>query len=77
LRVLQALQYCGHLAAAALGGRIFLHEKQDEAAWHGGTITGYRRSDEEGRVVFTFHMDGPFRIKCAGGWGQEKAIVRF
>ena len=64
------------VAAEAVGGRVYLHEKQDEPAWHGGTVTGWRPSKEEGRVVFTYHVDGPFRVKCPGGWGREKAIIR-
>jgi hypothetical protein len=26
----------------AIGGRVFLHERQKSPAWHGGTIVGYR-----------------------------------
>lgn len=60
-----------------IGGRIFLHEKQDEAAWHGGAIKSWRVSPEDPtRKVFTYEVDGPFRIKCKSGWGREKAIVR-
>lgn len=60
-----------------IGGRIYLHEKQDEPAWHGGTIKSWRVSPEDStRKVFTYEVDAPFRIKCKNGWGQEKAIIR-
>ena len=63
-------------AEQALGGRIYLHERKRAPAWHGGTITRWRRADEPGRPIFTHVVDGPFRVTCADGWGQEKAIVR-
>jgi hypothetical protein len=64
-------------ADGAIGGLIYLHEKQAEAAWHGGTIINWRVSDEEpDRKIFTYRVDGPFRVKCLHGWGREKAIVR-
>lgn len=60
-----------------VGGRIYLHEKQSQPAWHGGIVVGWRASNEAGRVAFTYRVDGPFRTKCPGGWGREKAIVEF
>jgi hypothetical protein len=63
-------------ANEAIGGRIYLHERQRISAWHGGTITRWRRSDEPGRLIFTYEVDGPFRVTCTEGWGQERAIVR-
>ncbi len=63
-------------ADEAIGGRVYLHERQDEPAWHGGTILGWRAADEPERKVFTYAVDGPFRIRCSGAWGREKAIVR-
>jgi hypothetical protein len=63
-------------AAEAVGGRIYLHEKQSEPAWHGGTIISWRRSDIADRQIFTYSVDGPFRVVCTTGWGREKAIVR-
>lgn len=64
------------LAEESIGGKIFLHEKQDAPAWHGGTITAWRHAGEEGRIIFTFYVDAPFRIKCTENWGREKAILR-
>jgi hypothetical protein len=63
------------VAEAAKGGRIYLHEHQRDPAWHGGTITAWRPSKRPGRVVFTYTMDGPFRLRCTEGWAQEKAVV--
>jgi hypothetical protein len=63
-------------ADEATGGRVYLHEKQRSLAWHGGTIVAWRESDEPGRKVFTYRVDGPFRVRCPGPWGQEMAIVR-
>jgi hypothetical protein len=65
-------------AEDCIGGHIFLHEKQDLPAWHGGTLTAWRRAeDEPDRLVFTYLSDGfNFRVRCSGGWGQEVAIVR-
>jgi hypothetical protein len=60
----------------AIGGRIFLHEAQNAAAWHGGRILSVRASKETGRKVFVYAVDGPFRVKCKNGWGREKAIIR-
>jgi hypothetical protein len=67
------------IADESIGGRIYLHEKQDQPAWHGGTIISWRISDRayaRQRLVFTYSVDSPFRIKCDEGWGQEKAILR-
>jgi hypothetical protein len=63
-------------AAEAVGGRIYLHERQSDAAWHGGTITAWRNSNEPGRIIFTYILDGPFRVKCPEGWAREAAIIR-
>lgn len=63
-------------ADEAVGGRIYLHEKQDAPAWHGGTILEWRVSPEEpDRKIFTYRVDGPFRYRCLTGWGRQKAIV--
>jgi hypothetical protein len=63
-------------AQEAIGGRFYLHESQKAAAWHGGTITGWRPSEEPRRVIFIYRVDGPFRVACAGPWAQEMAIAR-
>jgi hypothetical protein len=65
-------------ADEAIGGRIYLHEMQDQAAWRGGTITGWCRcQDDPERKIFQYHIDdGNFRIRCREGWGREKAILR-
>jgi hypothetical protein len=63
-------------ADEAIGGRIYLHERQRDPAWHGGTIRAWRPSEEPGRKVFTYVVDGPFRVRLKEGWGQEKAIIR-
>lgn len=69
------------VAQESIGGRIYLHEHQETEAWHGGTIIDWRESDElrknqSARLIFTYRVDKPFRIRCPGGWGREKAIVR-
>jgi hypothetical protein len=67
------------IATESIGGRIYLHEKQDQTAWHGGTIISWRFSDKKyakPRIVFTYSVDFIFRIKCEEGWGQEKAVLR-
>lgn len=63
-------------AEESIGGRVYLHERQHEAAWHGGTITGWRDAPDASRIILSYTMDGPFREKCGNGWGREKAIVR-
>jgi hypothetical protein len=55
--------------------RVYLHETQKSKAWHGGRIISWRRASAEGRKIFTYEVDGDFRIRCPGPWGQEKAIV--
>jgi hypothetical protein len=64
------------VADEAIGGRIYLHEGQRDRAWHGGTVTKWRASPEPGRMIFTYVVDGDFRVQCNEGWGQEKAIIR-
>jgi len=36
------------VAKKAVGGRVYLHEKEDKAAWHGGTITGDHPANQVG-----------------------------
>jgi hypothetical protein len=61
----------------AIGGRIYLHETRSAPAWHGGTITNWRPAqDLPDKVVFTYSVDGPFRVVLKKGWGQERAIIR-
>ncbi|MDP4026838.1 hypothetical protein Q8W71_30020 [Methylobacterium sp. NEAU 140] len=62
-------------ADEAVGGRIYLHEKQRERSWHGGTILSWRPFDAS-RKVFTYRAEGQIRVLCPGGWGQEQATVR-
>ncbi len=38
------------ISEQAVGGRVYLHEKKSLPAWHGGTITAWRRSDLKRRV---------------------------
>jgi hypothetical protein len=61
----------------AIGGRIFLHEKQKLPAWHGGTITGYRAapSPEIHRKIFTYESDIDFRVLCPIPWSRQRAVV--
>jgi len=68
----------------SVGKRIYLHEKQKEAAWHGGRIVGWRHSKAgdwrsstagDGRKVFRYVVEGDFRKVCRKGWGREKAII--
>ncbi len=63
------------VADEAVGGRIYLHERQNDPAWHGGTITAWR-TEEDDRKVFSYVVDGPFRVRCTENWGREKAIIR-
>ncbi len=65
-----------HVANDLIGGRIYLHERQDEKAWHGGKIMGWRHSEEASRKIFKYVVDGPFRIVCPGRWAQEKAVIK-
>ena len=60
---------------ASIGGRIYLHEKQNDPAWHGGTIKSWGLSKTKGRKFFRYEVDGPFRVKCADNWSQESAFV--
>lgn len=62
-------------ADEAVGGRIYLHERQDAPSWHGGTIKSWRATGGE-RKVFTYVAEGEIRVRCLEGWGQEKAYVR-
>lgn len=64
------------LADEAVGGRIYLHERQKDPAWHGGTIKEWRHAPDGERKIFTFLVDREFRIPCPGNWGQERAIIR-
>jgi hypothetical protein len=63
-------------AQEAVGGRIYLHERQKDRAWHGGTIISWRLAPDGERKIFTYKVDGDFRISCPGNWGQERAIIR-
>jgi hypothetical protein len=64
------------VASEAVGGRLYLHEHQQDRAWHGGTILNWRLAGDDRRKIFTYKVDSDFRIRCPGHWGQEKAIVR-
>lgn len=64
------------LATEAMGGRLYLHEHQRDRAWHGGTILSWRAAPDAKRKIFTYRVDGHFRINCPGNWAQEKAVVR-
>jgi hypothetical protein len=61
----------------AVGGRVFLHEKQKSPAWHGGTIVGYRSAPtpESHRKVFTYEDDIDYRVLCPVTWSQQSAVV--
>jgi hypothetical protein len=63
-------------AQEAVGGRIFLHETQNSLAWHGGRITFWGYGEKDERKIFTYKLDGDFRVPCTGKWSQEMAIVR-
>lgn len=65
------------VADEAVGGRLYLHAARAEDAYYGGTIQGWRADPADPkRKLFTYLVDGPFRIRCPEKWGQEKAIVR-
>ncbi|CCV04476.1 hypothetical protein MESS2_130033 [Mesorhizobium metallidurans STM 2683] len=58
-------------------GRIYLHEKQKERAWHGGAVLDWKPSPGDSkRKIFPYSVDGPFRSICPGSWSREIAIVR-
>lgn len=63
-------------ANEAIGGRVYLHERQNDIAWHGGTIIEWRLLSNSTRKIFTYRLDGNFDVRCTSGWGNEKAIVR-
>ncbi len=62
-------------ANAAVGNRIYLHDKQDKAAWHGGKIKSWQHTEDQRRIIFAYELAGDFRVRQLSGWGQEKAIV--
>ena len=64
------------VAKDAIGGRLYLHEKQNDIALHGGTIVEWRKFNDSRRKIFTYRLDGDFKVCCPGRWGNEKAIVR-
>jgi hypothetical protein len=64
------------MANEAIGGRIYLHERQKDAAWHGGTITQWRPWSDPKRKIFSYKLDGDFRVRCDSGWGNEKAVKK-
>jgi hypothetical protein len=61
-----------------IGGRVFLHEKQDERSYFGGEILDIIPSEIpglEGRFDIIFKALPECRdVRCPGGWGREKAI---
>ena len=60
-----------------IGGRLYLHERQDERAWHGGIIEAWRPVEgNPSRKIFTYRVDGPFRVLHREGWAQEISLVR-
>ena len=62
-------------ANEAIGGRIYLHERQNERSWQGGTIEDWR-SHDAGKKIFIYREDGDQHVLCLEGWGQEQATVR-
>jgi ribosomal protein L35AE/L33A len=68
-------------APTLVGKRIYFHEKQAEASYFGGTITGYRvlPHDHEtpGRIVFSFTADAEGRGFNAGpsGWRNDQKAI--
>ena len=65
-------------AKSLIGGRIFLHDKQDERSYFGGEILDIIPSETpglEGRFDIIFKALPECRdVRCPGGWGREKAI---
>jgi hypothetical protein len=61
---------------ALLGGRIYLHERQSDVAWHGATIKFWHYADGSNRKVFNYVEDGDYRVMCTGTWARETATVR-
>lgn len=63
--VFETCNWIGHedTATEGVGGRVYPHEKQDAAAWHGGTIIDWRFAPEKPeRKKFKYRVDGPFRV---------------
>ncbi len=55
-------------------GLITLHEHQNEKAWHGGRVLGWRASETDGKKIFLYEVTPEFRdFVCRTNWGMEKA----
>ncbi len=65
-------------AKSLIGGRIFLHEKQDDRSHFGGEILDVIPSmnpGQAGRFDIVFKALPECKdVRCSGGWGREKAI---
>lgn len=60
-----------------VGGRIYLHDAQKDRSWHGGKVVGWHFDAlMPDRIEFEYVVDGPFRVACPGGWGNEMAFVK-
>lgn len=63
--------------AVRSGGRVLLHARQKDRAWHGGRIIRWRRSPHGRRLIFTYVLDPRVQNeRSPTGWAREKAIVR-
>jgi hypothetical protein len=61
---------------AEAGGRVFLHRRQKDPAFHGGTIIEWRYAEDAEKMYF-FYRDGiDYRILCPGRWARRMAVVR-
>ena len=65
------------VAEEAIGGRLYLHAQENRPAWHGGTITSWRPSTTPGRKIFSYTVDGQFRMVCPGQWGQVALLCQY
>ena len=63
-------------AQEAVGGRIYLHEKQSDKSWHGGTILSWEPYPNTNRKIFKYLADGEIGVYCKDNWAQKAAIIR-
>lgn len=67
-------------ASRLVGGDIYLHEKQSEPSYFGGTILSFRKladGQDAERIVFRFRFSQAHRgvTTARDGWSQEKKIT--
>ena len=64
-------------AQQLVGGEIYFHKKRIEPSFFGGSITDYRvdqSSQNQGKIVFTFHYQASCRNVNTDKYGWSKKI---